>query len=137
MVLYYLDKMKHRHTISFFPYALACNGERRYYHYNIWLKTWKAAYTLHAHIPYEVGWCRFPYVLHCHDVEADCLDNLTIFSMLTELLVDIYCVLVEMHLWQFNARNYGMCTVTCMTFDCRPVYSPATSTEFFIVTALL
>ncbi len=30
--------------------------------------------------PYVAGW-RFPDVLHCHDVEADCLDVLIISSM--------------------------------------------------------
>ncbi len=31
--------------------------------------------------PYVAGWWRFPDVLHCQDVEADCLDVLIIFSM--------------------------------------------------------
>ncbi len=31
--------------------------------------------------PYVAGWWWIPDVLHCHDVEADCLDILIIFSM--------------------------------------------------------
>ncbi len=31
--------------------------------------------------PYVAGIWRFPDVLHCQDVEADCLDVLIIFSM--------------------------------------------------------